>query len=45
MLVTGDREVSDQTVAVRSRAEGDLGSRAVAGFVSDALAEIGRRGA
>jgi threonyl-tRNA synthetase len=45
MLVTGDREVSLQTVAVRSRADGDLGSRAVAAFVTDALAEIGRRGA
>ena len=43
MLVTGDREVADGAVAVRRRAEGDLGARSVQAFLEDALAEIGRR--
>ena len=43
MLVTGDREVADGAVAVRHRAEGDLGTRSVDAFLEDALAEIGRR--
>ena len=43
MLVTGDREVADGAVAVRRRAEGDLGGRSVDAFLEDALAEIGRR--
>ncbi|SUZ60481.1 uncharacterized protein METZ01_LOCUS13335 [marine metagenome] len=43
MLVTGDREVADGAVAVRRRAEGDLGARSVDAFLEDALAEIGRR--
>ena len=40
MLVIGDREAAEGAVAVRSRAKGDLGARAVAQFVTDALAEI-----
>jgi threonyl-tRNA synthetase len=40
MLVVGDREAADRTVAVRSRARGDLGPRPLAQFVSDALAEV-----
>jgi len=40
MLVIGDREASDGTVAVRSREKGDLGARPVAQFVADALAEV-----
>ena len=44
MLVTGDREVADGAVAVRCRAEGDLGARSVDAFLEDALAEIVRRG-
>jgi len=40
MLVVGDKEVSDRTVAVRSRAKGDLGARPLDQFVTDALAEI-----
>ena len=43
MLVTGDREVADGAVAVRRRAEGDLGGRSVDAFLEDALAEIRRR--
>ncbi len=43
MLVTGDREVADGAVAVRRRAEGNLGARSVDAFLEDALAEIGRR--
>jgi len=44
MLVLGDKEVADGTVAVRSRSAGDLGSRPVAAFEEDALAEIRTKG-
>lgn len=40
MLVTGDREVSEGTVSVRSRSGGDLGARTVDQFLQDAQAEI-----
>ena len=40
MLVVGDREAAEGTVAVRSRAGGDQGSRKVDEFLADALAEI-----
>ena len=40
MLVTGDREVADQTVAVRSRSTGDQGAIGVQAFVSMAEKEI-----
>ena len=43
MLVTGDREVAEETVAVRSRSAGDLGARGVDAFVADALEEIRRK--
>jgi threonyl-tRNA synthetase len=43
MLVAGDREVADGTVAVRSRSGGDLGARSVDDFVTQALAEIAAR--
>ncbi len=43
MLVTGDREVAGRTVAVRSRSAGDLGTRPVDVFVTDALDEIHRK--
>jgi threonyl-tRNA synthetase len=43
MLVTGDREASDGTVAVRSRSSGDLGPRNVDEFVRAALDEIARK--
>jgi threonyl-tRNA synthetase len=39
MLVAGDREAADGTVAVRSRSGGDLGARPVSAFVADALEE------
>ena len=39
MLVIGDREATDGTVAVRS-GQGDLGARPVDAFVADALAEV-----
>ena len=45
MLVTGDREAAEGAVAVRSRAGGDQGARAVDAFIEDAVAEVGRRGA
>ncbi|HQZ40132.1 MAG TPA: threonine--tRNA ligase [Vicinamibacterales bacterium] len=40
MLVVGDREAAERTVAVRSRSKGDLGPRALDRFVADALAEV-----
>jgi len=43
MLVTGDREVAERTVAVRSRSAGDLGARPIEQFVADALDEIRRK--
>jgi threonyl-tRNA synthetase len=43
MLVTGDREVEQGAVAVRSRSGGDLGSRPVDAFITDALDQIRRR--
>jgi threonyl-tRNA synthetase len=44
MLVTGDREAAEGSVAVRSRSEGDLGSRPFDAFVEAALREAGRKG-
>jgi threonyl-tRNA synthetase len=40
MLVVGDKEVSDRSVAVRGQKKGDLGARPLAQFVTDALAEV-----
>jgi threonyl-tRNA synthetase len=40
MLVVGDKEAADDTVAVRSRAAGDLGSTPVAAFIDAALEEV-----
>ncbi|MCC7127025.1 MAG: threonine--tRNA ligase [Acidobacteria bacterium] len=40
MLVVGDREAAERAVAVRSRAKGDLGARALDRFLADALAEV-----
>jgi len=40
MLVVGDREAADATVSVRSRSAGDLGSRTIDRFISDAREEI-----
>jgi threonyl-tRNA synthetase len=44
MLVIGDREAADGTIAVRSRAGGDLGSRSVDAFLEAARDEIARKG-
>jgi threonyl-tRNA synthetase len=44
MLVVGDRESAEGTVAVRSRGAGDLGSRRLEEFVDLALAEIAHKG-
>ena len=44
MLVVGDREMADGTVAVRSRAAGDQGPAAVEAFIEAALAEVRRLG-
>jgi threonyl-tRNA synthetase len=40
MLVIGDREAAEGTVAVRTRAGGDQGAQLVDAFVSAALAEV-----
>jgi len=40
MLVLGDREVEEGTVAVRARAGGDLGARPLAEFVAALAAEV-----
>jgi threonyl-tRNA synthetase len=44
MLVLGDREAADGTVAVRSRRAGDQGSRSLDAFIRDALDEIATKG-
>ena len=43
MLVIGDKEVEAGAVAVRSRKEGDLGSKPVDAFVADILQEIAEK--
>jgi threonyl-tRNA synthetase len=43
MLVTGDREAAEGTVAVRTRAGGDQGARAVDEFIAAALDEARAR--
>ena len=44
MLVVGDREMAEGTVAVRGRAAGDLGPRTVDAFVEAAREEIRHKG-
>jgi threonyl-tRNA synthetase len=44
MLVTGDREAAEGTVAVRSRTAGDLGARDLDAFLADALGEVRTKG-
>jgi threonyl-tRNA synthetase len=43
MLVTGDREAAEGSIAVRSRTDGDQGSRPIAEFIESALAEVAGR--
>ena len=43
MLVVGDREAAEGTVAVRTRAGGDQGARSVGEFVTTVCDEIARR--
>ena len=45
MLVIGDREVADGTVAVRTRGGGDQGAQDVSAFVRAALDEVRRKAA
>ena len=45
MLVIGDREAAEGTVAVRSRAGGDQGAKPVEEFLAAAQAEVARKGA
>jgi threonyl-tRNA synthetase len=44
MLVAGDREAAEGTVAVRTRSGGDQGARTVDDFIRVALAEIAAKG-
>ena len=44
MLVVGDKEAGDGTVSVRSRADGDQGSRPVVAFLEAALGEVRAKG-
>jgi threonyl-tRNA synthetase len=44
MLVAGDREVAEGTIAVRSRSDGDLGARPIDAFIVVAQEEIARKG-
>ena len=44
LLVVGDREMNEQTVAVRTRSGKDLGSMTIAGFQEHIAADIARRG-
>ncbi len=44
MLVTGDKEMADGTVAVRSRSAGDLGPRPIDEFVAMTNEEIATKG-
>ncbi len=44
MLVVGDREAAEGTVAVRTRAGGDQGAQAVSAFVAAALDAVKRKG-
>ncbi len=44
MLVVGDKEAADGTVSVRSRADGDQGSRPVVAFLEAALGEVRAKG-
>jgi len=44
MLVVGDRESAEGTVAVRSRSGGDLGSQPLDAFVASARGEVERKG-
>ena len=43
MLVIGDNEMNDKTVAVRSRKDGDKGAMGVDAFLADLLAEIAEK--
>ena len=43
MLVTGDREVADDAVAVRHRTDGDQGARSVDEFIASALDQVRQR--
>ena len=45
MLVAGDREAAEGTVAVRQRSGGDMGSQPLAAFIAQARAEIETRAA
>ena len=43
MLVIGDREAANEAVAVRHRADGDLGARSVDDFIATAREDVAYR--
>jgi threonyl-tRNA synthetase len=43
MLVVGDKEAAEGTIAVRSRAGGDQGAQTVAAFIEAAQTEVRRK--
>jgi threonyl-tRNA synthetase len=43
MLVVGEKEMTDEAVSVRRQGKGDLGSKSVAEFLMEAVAEIKER--
>ena len=40
MLIVGDKDIENNAVAVRSRSEGDLGSKSIDEFIKDLSEEI-----
>jgi threonyl-tRNA synthetase len=43
MLVVGDREAAEGTIAVRSRTGGDLGSQAIDAFLASAREQVEKK--
>ena len=43
MLIVGDREVTSRTLAVRTRKDGDVGTRALSDFVKETQTQIQKR--
>jgi threonyl-tRNA synthetase len=43
MLVVGDREAAEGTVAVRSRSGGDVGAKTLEAFLEDAQLEVSKK--
>ena len=43
MLIVGEKEMNEESVSARRQANGDLGSKTVAEFLKEAVAEIEER--